>query len=240
MPPALLNSHFGCDDTNNALNLAMQLGTKSVPGLVFFATGTLRYFRIKHMARSQVLYTKFFLSKVAICAAMSAISLIYMIVVLSMPASVQMSSWLNQCSNSSYAVLFVIQAAAWGFATFLMLFEYQRLLSEAWYANQLFWVLNLIAVCVTIGVLRKEIVNSVFMLCTATFNFAVNTTLVVLMLKTERRTLYNRRLNIEEEYLMSNMNASIVFDATPRNSQQATLSAKFQEKAITQNKQTFF
>lgn len=121
-----------------------------------------------------------------------------------------------------------------------MLFEYQRLLSEAWYANQLFWTLNLLAVIVTIAVLRKEIINSVFMLCTASFNFAVNSTLVVLMFKTERRTLYNRRLNIEEEYLMSNMNASLVFESTPRNAQQVCLTAKFQEKAITQNSKTFF
>ena len=110
MPPQFSSGteHFGCQDTNNALMLGMQLGTKSIPGLVFFVTGTIRYLRIKHMARSQVLYTKFFLSKVAICACMCAISFVYMVLVLSLPASVEMSSWLNQCSNSSYAVLYVI------------------------------------------------------------------------------------------------------------------------------------
>jgi hypothetical protein len=32
-----------------------------------------------------------------------------------------------------------------------MIYEYKRLLSEAWYANQMYWVLNLIIECLAFG-----------------------------------------------------------------------------------------
>jgi hypothetical protein len=130
---------------------------------------------------------------------MSVLSLAYIVVVI---FAAPPNTWLSKCANSTYALLFTLQAAAWAFAGFLMVFEYQRLLSEAWYANQLFWTLNLMAVIATIVTLRQEILSSVFMICTASINVAMNTLCVVLMLKTERRTIYNRRLNVEEEYLL--------------------------------------
>lgn len=57
---------------------------------------------------------------------------------------------------------------------------------------------------ITVIVLRDEIVSSGFMLATACFNLVVNFTLVILMLNTKHRDLYNRRLNLEEEYLLAN------------------------------------
>ena len=98
----------------------------------------------------------------------------------------------------------MIQAFAWSLAVFLMIYEYRRLLSEALYANQLFWILNLIAELVTIGILRKEIYNSIFMMCTASVNLIVNLSLLIMMFKTEKRTVRNRRPNIEDIYLKNN------------------------------------
>jgi hypothetical protein len=75
--------------------------------------------------------------------------------------------------------------------------EYVRLLSEAFYASQLFWYLNLAAEIITMVLLRKDILNSWFMMTTALFNLSINLTLIILMLNTKKRSKYNKRLNIE-------------------------------------------
>jgi len=74
-----------------------------------------------------------------------------------------------------------------------MIFEYRRLLSEAWYSHQLYWVLNLTIECVSVLLLIESYVKSPLMLSIACINIFANLCLVVLMFKTERRTLQNRR-----------------------------------------------
>lgn len=84
------------------------------------------------------------------------------------------------------------------------MFEYDRLLSEAWYANGLFWILNMAAEFVTIVILRQDVLHSVFMLVTALFNLTVNFVLIIMMLNTKKRTRTNPRLNVEDEYFLAN------------------------------------
>lgn len=84
------------------------------------------------------------------------------------------------------------------------MFEYDRLLSEAWYANGLFWILNMAAELVIIGILRQDVLHSVFMLVTALFNVTVNAVLIIMMLNTKKRTITNPRLNVEDEYFLAN------------------------------------
>lgn len=64
--------------------------------------------------------------------------------------------------------------------------------------------MNLVAEFVTIVILREVILNSVFMLVTALFNVTVNFVLVIMMLNTKKRTRNNPRLNVEDEYFLSN------------------------------------
>ena len=73
------------------------------------------------------------------------------------------------------------------------MFEYRRLLSEAWYSHQLYWTLNLITECIAIGLFSEEYLYSPYMLAVAVINVVANLALVVLMCKTEKRTLQNRR-----------------------------------------------
>ena len=61
----------------------------------------------------------------------------------------------------------------------------------------------------TVIVLKNEVLSSGFMLTTATLNILMNFTLVILMLNTKKRTLYNRRMNLEDEYLLANETAKI-------------------------------
>jgi len=74
-----------------------------------------------------------------------------------------------------------------------MMFEYKRLLSEAWYSNQLFWVMNLTLEILTVAILLDDYTRAPTMMGMACLNISGNLILVILMLKTERRTLQNRR-----------------------------------------------
>jgi hypothetical protein len=71
--------------------------------------------------------------------------------------------------------------------------EYRRLLSEVWYANQMFWVLNLLFSILSIWLLYDVRPEAPYMYSVAIVNISANLVLVILMLKTERRTLKNRR-----------------------------------------------
>lgn len=74
-----------------------------------------------------------------------------------------------------------------------MVYEYRRRLSEEWYANQLFWCLNFLIEVITFLVLVKYYVDDPTMMAMSIMNMSGNLILIVLMIKTERRTLENRR-----------------------------------------------
>jgi hypothetical protein len=94
-----------------------------------------RYCKIKDVAKSSVRYRKLFKAKVGINGLMSFIYLAYMIIVYVTPSHVNLTSWINKCDHENYALLFSIQVIAWAFSCFLLVYEYDRLMSEAWYAN---------------------------------------------------------------------------------------------------------
>ena len=74
-----------------------------------------------------------------------------------------------------------------------MIFEYRRRRSEEWYANQLYWCLNLIFEIVTVMILISDYLKAPMMLVTAIINVLGNLLLVILMFKTEKRTADNPR-----------------------------------------------
>ena len=82
---------------------------------------------------------------------------------------------------------------AWLLSCFLMVYEYRRRLSEEWYANQLFWCLNFLIEVITFLVLISDYAEDPTMMAISIINMSGNLTLIVLMIKTERRTLENRR-----------------------------------------------
>ena len=74
-----------------------------------------------------------------------------------------------------------------------MVFEYRRRRSEEWYANQMYWFLNLSFEVVTVMILIKDYVRAPMMLVCAALNILGNLLLVILMFKTEKRTANNPR-----------------------------------------------
>ena len=82
-----------------------------------------------------------------------------------------------------------------------MVFEYKRSLSEAWYSNQMFWCLNLLFQVVTVSVCYNFYTNNGFMIESCSLNILLNLMLVVLMLRTERRTVRNKRPHVDQDYI---------------------------------------
>ena len=66
---------------------------------------------------------------------MGIFDILQAIMILVLPSDFKNSGWVNICGYDYWAVFYIFQAAAWLFGTWLMIFEYKRLLSEAWYAN---------------------------------------------------------------------------------------------------------
>lgn len=225
-------STIDCGKTNAPLFLGMEFGIKSLPGFLFLILGTVRYCSIKHMAIASVFYSKMFKTKFGLSAFMAVITFAYMLTVFLTPKDSVASSWINQCDKQNYAIIYLIQCAAWSLGTFLLVKEYQRLQDEAYYANYLFWAGNLVCESIVIVVLRKTILASLFMSLTALFNLTVNTVLIVLALKTTRHnTRYRSPLIIDyPEYKQPDL-----FEQGP-----LTWKVRFQEKAILLNNQNYY
>lgn len=100
-----------------------------------------------------------------------------------------------------YSLIYVFQAAAWFGGSYLIVFEYKRLHSEAWYANKLFWVLNLITILLTVGVLYKAYWKNKYILYSAAGNLLINSILVFFMFNTQKRTVGNKRPTYDEHLL---------------------------------------
>ncbi len=170
------------------LYLSLEFGVKSLPGLIFVFTFFYRFFSIRHIAKSKVRYTRLFIAKLVLNLFMAIMSLAYMIITFVTPSSINFTSWLNACEMDFFALIYIIQVIAWTLSCFIMIFEYHRLLSESWYANQLFWILNLVAEAVTFYLLRVDLLASPFMITTVCINLGVNGSLVVMMFFTTKRT----------------------------------------------------
>jgi len=71
--------------TSSALYLVMQLGIKSLPGIIFLIAATIRYLSIRHMAKASVTYSMLFKAKVGISGSMAFGTFVYLIGVFCTP-----------------------------------------------------------------------------------------------------------------------------------------------------------
>ena len=129
---------------------------------------------------------------------MSAAYWLYLLVILIQPQDAKHSGWLNTCGDDYLIMFYGLQGLAWAFSCFLMVYEYRRRLSEEWYANQLFWCLNFIFELITFLSLIKEYADDHEMLTLSIINMTGNLILIILMIRTEKRTLENRRPEVSD------------------------------------------
>ena len=80
----------------------------------------------------------------------------------------------------------LLQCTAWLLSAYLVVYEYKRLLQEAYYSNKMFWVLNLACELITVVVLYEIYFNNLFMLMTALLYTSMNVALIVLMIKSKK------------------------------------------------------
>ena len=114
-----------------------------------------------------------------------------------------------------------------------MVYEYQRRLSEEWYANQLFWCLNFVIEVITFLVLVQDYLEDAVMMALSIVNMTGNLILIILMVRTERRTLemprpeINDHLNVLLSSDQQNRRRTDFFDDGG-----PFISAKFSDKVI--------
>jgi len=65
-------------------------------------------------------------------------------------------SLITLCQVKYYCLLNIIQAVAWGFSAYLIVVEYQRLLSEARYSHQLFWISSFVCQAAVVALTFTE------------------------------------------------------------------------------------
>lgn len=124
-----------------------------------------------------------------------------------------------------------------------MIYEYQRLLSEAWYANQLFWALTLVIQLVDFFVLLNDYLASPLMLTGMICYLFSLSCLVVMMFFTEKRTLLNMRPQVgtEEVLLPEEGQRSLSKTSSMLSSHSGPfIFVRFQEKCITAKGKNFF
>jgi len=181
--------------------MVMQYGVSTAPALIFFVAGLYRYHQIKDTATGAVRYSISFKTKVGLSILMGFAVLSFIITDFVLNTDSVRSSLMNQCGLDYFSLIYVIDAIAWFAGSALIVFEYKRLHSEAWYANKMFWVLNLIVIMLTVGFLWKDYMMNPYMLYSAVANFVVNLILVVFMFNTQKRNAFNKRPTFEEHLL---------------------------------------
>ena len=115
---------FDCSGPKYVEFMTLEFGLKTLPAVVFFFTGGYRYLNIKHTARSQVRYTNNFKAKVAISSLIALASIAYVPLILGQPQDAKHASLINFCKVQAFCCFNFIQAVAWGFSVFLIIFEY--------------------------------------------------------------------------------------------------------------------
>lgn len=181
--------------------MIMQYGVSTAPAIIFFIAGLYRYHTIKHTATGAVRYSISFKTKVGLSILMGVAVLSFIITDFALSSDNPKSSLMNQCNLDYFSLIYVLDAIAWFSSSALIVFEYKRLHSEAWYANKMFWVLNLIVITLTVGLLWRDYVENPYMLYSAVANFVVNLVLVGFMFNTQKRTAFNKRPTFEEHLL---------------------------------------
>lgn len=116
---------YGCKGTTEfRVFMSLEFGVRTLPAVIFFFTGGYRYYNIKHTARSQVRYTNNFIAKVVISSLITIACVAYIPLIMAQPQNAKNSSLVNQCHVEGFCFFNLIQAAAWGFSVFLIIFEY--------------------------------------------------------------------------------------------------------------------
>ncbi len=115
--------------------MTLQFGLKMLPAIVFFFTGGYRYLNIKHTARSQVRYSNNLKAKVVLSSIIAFASLAYIPIILAQPKDATNTSLINYCNVEAFCLFNLILGMAWCLSVFLIIFEYQRLLTEAKYSH---------------------------------------------------------------------------------------------------------
>ena len=122
----------------------MEFGVRVVPSILFFVLGTMRWLKIRDIGQGRVVYSLHFKMKFCISLVMGTAYMLYVFICWAQKPSNPHSSWISRCGEDYFVVFYAFMGAAWFFSCFLMVFEYNRRLSEEWYANQLFWCLNFV------------------------------------------------------------------------------------------------
>ena len=210
----------------------MEFGVKVIPSILFFILGAMRYLKIRDIGQGRVVYSLHFKSKFAISFTMGAAYWIYLVVCWAQSPTATHSNWINQCGDDYFVLFYGIMGTAWFFSCFIMEYEYRRRLSEEWYANQLFWCLNFLIEVITFLVLVKSYTQDPTMMVVSIINMLGNLILIILMVRTERRTMENRRPeasdNINVLLLSNDMNRR----RSSRSIEGPYIRAKFYDKVI--------
>jgi hypothetical protein len=173
--------------------MVLEFGAKTIPSLIYLVTGTTRLCQINHIGVTHYRFSTQFTIKLILSISMAVLLTCYIVLTFSLADTTVRSSWINSCSQDMYSLLYGVQAAAWGLGSFVMLAEYKRSLKEAWFANKLFWFLNLAIEITILALLHEEYANDWFMIITASFNLLINLTLLLLACKTDVRIKRNRK-----------------------------------------------
>jgi hypothetical protein len=75
--------------------MTLEFGLKTLPAVVFFFTGGVRYYSIRHTAKSQVRYSNNFKVKVALSSLIALASFAYIPIILIQPPNVKHTSLIN-------------------------------------------------------------------------------------------------------------------------------------------------
>lgn len=225
--------------------LGLEFGVKTLPVVVFLVAATVRFLQIRHIARGKVLYSNILKAKVVLSFLMG------LLVFINLPANYIQnpdngnSTWVSQCGLDGWSWFYALDAVGWFVCCYLLVFEYQRLMTEAWYSTKLFWVLNILCAVVTIMVLNTIYFNDTFMLLQGIIGLIFNTALIVLSFVNDRQNKHEKL----DETLIYNANdeenqkfQSQLLDASMQSfsAKKCQIQVKFQEKAVRMQRINFF
>lgn len=205
--------------------------------------GSYRFCKIKDYGQGRMRYSNWFKTKCFLSLSIGCLNFISLFLVYLIPEDLDNTIWISQCGEKYWTVFYFLQGCVWLLAIWLMIYEYQRLLSEAWYANQLFWALTLLIELVDFFVLMDDYLSSPLMLVGMFCNLIGLTCLVVMMFFTEKRTLLNMRPQVgtEEVLLPEEGQRSLSKTSSMASNQNGPfIFVRFQEKCITAKGKNFF
>ena len=172
--------------------LGLEFGVKTLPVIIFLIAASVRFLQIRHIAKGKVVYSNILKAKVALSFLMGLLILMQLPANYISDPSNSNSTWVSQCDMDGWSWFYALDSLAWFVCCYLLVFEYQRLMTEAWYSTKLFWVLNILCQIVTIMVLSGIYFNDTFMLFQGIIGLIFNTSIIVLSFVDDRQTKHNQ------------------------------------------------